>query len=89
MVVGDYFTKWIDAIPIKNQKTHTIVQKLITILGVPMEIHSDQVRSFESTIFEEMCQILGIQKTLTTPYRPQSDGMTDRANRTKYARNIR
>lgn len=41
MVAGDYFTKWIDAIPIKNQKAHTIVQKLITIFGVPMEIHSD------------------------------------------------
>lgn len=93
MVVGDYFAKWIDAIPIKNQKAHTIVQKLldrvITIFGVPMEIHSDQGRSFESKIFKEMCQILGIEKTQTTSYRPQSDGMIERANRTKYARSIR
>lgn len=29
-----------------------------------------------------MCQILGIEKTRTTPYRPQSDGMIERANRT-------
>lgn len=89
MVAGDCFTKWIDAIPIKNQKAHTIVQKLMTIFGVPMEIHSDQGRSFESKIFKEMCQILGIEKTQTTSYRPQSDGMIERANRTKYARSIR
>lgn len=29
-----------------------------------------------------MCQILGIEKTRTTHYRPQSDGMIERANRT-------
>ena len=29
-----------------------------------------------------MCKILGIYKTRTTPYRPQSDGMIERANRT-------
>lgn len=77
MVVGDYFTKWIDVILITNQKAHTIVQKIldrvITIFGVPMEIHSDQGRSFESKIFKEMCQRLGIEKTRTTPYRPQSN----------------
>ena len=27
-----------------------------------------------------MCKILGIHKTRTTPYRPQSDGMIERAN---------
>jgi hypothetical protein len=29
-----------------------------------------------------MCNILGIQKTSTTPYHPQSDGMIERHNRT-------
>lgn len=33
-------------------------------------------------MFKEICQILGIDKTRTTPYRPQSDGMIERANRT-------
>ena len=86
LVIGDYFTKWVDAIPIRNQKASTIAQKvldrIITIFGVPMQIHSDQGRSFESKIFQEMCKLLGIEKTRTTPYRPQSDGMIERANRT-------
>jgi hypothetical protein len=28
-----------------------------------------------------MCRLLGIEKTRTTPYRPQSDGQTERMNR--------
>ena len=46
MVVGDYFTKGIDAIPIRNIKANTISQKfvnhIVSIFGVPMQIHSDQ-----------------------------------------------
>jgi hypothetical protein len=47
-----------------------------------MHIHSDQGKTFESEIFQEICKIFGIIKTRTTPYRPQSDGMIERANRT-------
>ena len=86
LVMGDYFTKWVDAVPIRNQKATTVAQKLIdrliSIFGTPMQIHSDQGRSFESDVFREMCRLLGIEKTRTTPYRPQSDGLVERANRT-------
>ena len=47
-----------------------------------MQIHSDQGSNFESAVFREMCKVLGIEKTRTTPMRPQSDGMIERANRT-------
>ena len=61
LVVGDYFTKWIDASPLKNQKAQTIakilIERVILIFGVPMEIHSDQGRSFESGLFKEICNI--------------------------------
>uniref|UniRef100_H2XKC2 Integrase catalytic domain-containing protein n=1 Tax=Ciona intestinalis TaxID=7719 RepID=H2XKC2_CIOIN len=33
-------------------------------------------------ILVEMCRLLGINKTRTTPYRPQSDGLVERFNRT-------
>ena len=45
MVVGTYFTKWIDAIPIRNMKANTIARKfvnhIVSIFGIPMQIHSD------------------------------------------------
>ena len=50
--------------------------------GVPLKIHSDQGRSFENQVIRELCNMLNIQKTRTTPYHPQSDGLVERMNRT-------
>ena len=36
----------------------------------------------DSSIFAELCQLLGIHKTWTTPYHLQSDGLVKRFNRT-------
>lgn len=59
LVVDDYFTKWVDAFPIKNQKAHTIakilIERVISIYGVPLELRSDQGRSFESELFQDIC----------------------------------
>ena len=82
----DYFTKWPEAYPIPNQEATTVaevlVKELVSRFGVPVELHSDQGRNFESRVFQEMCRILGIKKTRTTPLHPQSDGMVERYNRT-------
>ncbi len=50
--------------------------------GVPLQLQSDQGRNFCSNIFTEMCHLLDIKKTQTTPYHPQSDGLVERFNRT-------
>ena len=59
-----------------------MVSNFVSRFGVPSIIHSDQGREFESRLFEEVCQLLGIEKTRTTPYHPQSDGLVERFNRT-------
>ena len=43
-------------------------------------VHSDQGRQFESELVSEVCKLLGIHKSRTTPYHPQSDGMVERFN---------
>lgn len=50
--------------------------------GVPRSLHSDQGRNFESVLFQELCRLLEINKTRTSPYRPQSDGLIERFNKT-------
>jgi len=86
IVVGDYFTKWMEAYPVPNHKAETVATTLVDNFfcrfGIPQSLHSDQGRDFESKLFQEMCQLLDIDKTRTTPWHPQSDGMVERFNRT-------
>lgn len=86
VVIADYFTKWTEALPIPNIEACTVakvlVEEVLCRFGVPQTIHSDQGRQFESNLFQEMCKVFGIEKTRTTPYHPQSDGMVERFNRT-------
>lgn len=88
LVMCDYFTKWVEAIPIANQEAATISDVLLDFFcrfGIPLELHSDQGRNFESFLVKHMCERLRINKTRTAPYHPQSDGQCERFNRTVLA----
>lgn len=86
MVVGDYFTKWTEAYPLPDHTAQTVADKLVCEFicryGSPLRIHTDQGREFESNLFKRMCDIFEIEKSRTTPFHPQSDGMIERFNRT-------
>ena len=78
MVVGDYYTRWMEALAIPNQETSTVAEKLVDeafLRFSPTEqLHSDQGRQFESTLMAEICKILRIKKTRTTPTIPSAMG---------------
>ena len=86
IVLCDYFSKWAEAYAVPNHTALTVADKIVNEFicrfGVPKQIHSDQGREFESELFSLLCEKLGIQKTRTTPYRLQSDGLVERMNRT-------
>ena len=86
LVIADYFTKWTECFPMRNMESETVarilVEEVVARFGIPSKIHSDQGRQFEGKLFQEMCGLLGIDKTRRTPYHPQSDGMVERFNRT-------
>lgn len=79
LVIADYFNKWVEAFSIPYQQAETVakclVNEVISRYGVPTYIHSDQGRQSESELYQEVCFLLGIKKTRTTLYHPQSDGM--------------
>ena len=86
IVISEYFSKWVVAAATPDQTAQTVAEVLlnqyITIFGAPRQIHTDQGRNFESELIKTLSQLLGVNKTRTTPYRPQSDGLVERFNRT-------
>ena len=53
-----------------------LVNEFICRMGVPDTIHTDQGRNFESNLIKELCLMLGIRETKTTPYHPLYDPHT-------------
>ena len=88
LVISDYFTKLTELYPLPNITASTVADHLfrgwIKYYGRPREIHSDQGQQFESALFKEVCALLQIGKTRTSPLHPRSDDMVERANRTVY-----
>ena len=85
LVVTDSFTKWTEVFAVPDETAETcvrvILNEVICRFGCPLAIHSDQGRNYESNIFKELCQLLEIHKTRTSPKNPKCNGQTERFNR--------
>ena len=59
LIAADYFIKWVEAYPMVNQEAVTVAEVLIpeftSRFEVPLILHSDQGRNFESAVSSEMC----------------------------------
>ena len=86
LVVTDHFTRHAQAFPTRDQTALTVARtlwrKYIIHYGIPERIHSDQGKCFQAAIIQELCTLLGMEKSRTTPYHPQGNGMTERFNST-------
>ncbi|KAL6473492.1 hypothetical protein MHYP_G00170530 [Metynnis hypsauchen] len=86
LVVQDYFSKYVNLYAVPDQRSTTVAKCLfenyIREHGIPEILHTDQGRQFESDLIRHLCKLLGVQKTRTSPYHPQGDGMVERFNRT-------
>ncbi|KAG1956922.1 interleukin-1 receptor accessory protein-like 1-A [Pimephales promelas] len=86
LVMTDVFTKYTLAIPTRDQRAETVARTLVAEwfykFGVPGRIHSDQGRSFESALIQQLCSLYQVEKSRTTPYHPAGNGQCERFNRT-------
>ncbi|CAC5383301.1 unnamed protein product [Mytilus coruscus] len=86
LVLCDCFTKWTEAYAIPDQESltiaRTILNEFICRFGSPLQLHFDQGRSFEAKLFQDLCDFLKIDKTISTSQHPQSNGSVERFNRT-------
>ena len=85
LVLVDYFTKWCEAVPLTEIDAITVANAVLSHWicrwGAPNQLHSDRGTNFESSLMLEICRALKIDKTRTTAYHPQGNGLVERTNR--------
>ena len=83
-LVGNYFTKWYEAVPLLDQQTSTTANALIehwtSRFGCPYSIHSDQGCNIQSRLFKILLSPPETDKSCTTSFHPQSNAFIDRTN---------
>lgn len=85
LTVVDRFTRWPEAIPIKETDTLTCARALIfhwiARFGLPVDMTSDRGAQFTSQLWSSISELLGIRLHRTTSYHPQSNGLVERFHR--------
>ena len=87
MVIVDRFTKYAMMLPFRRDYTavqlaHVLKDRLIRYHGIPKSIISDRDKLFTSNYWTTLMAEIGTQRKLSTAYHPQTDGQTERTNRT-------
>ena len=85
LTVVDRFSRWPVAIPMKGITAEECAQSLLTgwiqYYGVPSSIVTDRGRQFTSSLWENLCILLGSEHHTSTAYHPQSNGLVERFHR--------
>ena len=81
----NYFTKWVEAIPMRNA-TETVIIKfllenIISRFGCPRKLVTDNAQAFKSVKLNDFCQKYSIILTHSTPYYPQGNGLAEASNK--------
>ena len=81
LVATDCFTKFSEVVLIYNNVPTFFVDAMVygvfTKYCSPMHLHCEDTQFF-AQLFQEVCKLLCIKETSTTPFCPQSDGQSKR-----------
>lgn len=83
LTVIDHFSKYSILFALKDITAHTVatnLMKVVVTFGVPNAILTDLGTNFQSKLFTELAKKLQIHKLKTTPYRPQTNAVSERIN---------
>ena len=85
LLVGDLFSKYIAAIPLRDQTAENICLALnkewLLIHGIPNFLLSDQGSNVDGEVMREVCEKFGIEKRRTSAYHSQGNGFAERSIR--------
>ena len=78
IMVVDYFTKWVEAMPIvksdDEKAARFVFNQIITWFGIPKELVTDHGRHFQNRMLEELDSKLGYKKEHSSSFYPQENG---------------
>jgi hypothetical protein len=77
LLATDYFTKWIEAIPLKKVTSENIIYRF----GIPKTITTDQGTQFTSSEFRKFAESMGIKLFNSSPYYAQANGQAEASNK--------
>ena len=82
LVFVDYFTKYVELIPVPNITAQTVANEFLKNIicrhSVPKYLHSDRGSNYLSNIVKEVCKLLKVKKTQTTSFHPMCNGQSER-----------
>jgi transposase InsO family protein len=86
LVATDYFTKWTEAVALKNM-THKeviefITEHIIHRFGIPQTLTTDQGTYFMSKEVREFAELYRIKLLNSSPYYAQANGQAESSNKT-------
>jgi hypothetical protein len=85
IVVIDYFTKWVEAMPTFDNTERTaalfIFNHIISRFGVPQAIITDHGSHFRNFVMSKLTEKLGLRHENSTPYYPQANGQFEAINK--------
>lgn len=87
LVVICRLTSMVHLVPLKRTASAVdvatlVAKEIVRLHGLPDSIVSDRDARFTSTMWRELHRVLGIKLLMSTAFHPQTDGATERANRT-------
>lgn len=84
-VVVDYFSKWVEAKPMRSKTAAEVAQFLYELIcrhGCADVQINDQGREFCNAVSSKLHQLTGTKQRITSAYHPQANGLVERQNRT-------
>ncbi|KAJ9530539.1 hypothetical protein QJQ45_012524 [Haematococcus lacustris] len=85
-VIVDRLSKMVHFVPCKEAMnamafTRLFINNVFRLHGLPAEVLTDRGAHFNNKFWHAVKKLLGMKTNMSTAYRPQSDGQTERYNR--------
>ena len=86
LVYCDHLTRWVETVAFRRNDSavmaRVLVERIMCRHGAPRVLLSDRGRPFMSALAREVYRLLRVKKVSTAAYKPQTNGLVERFNRT-------